>query len=66
MRRGELFGRGFADIGNRQRVNPAMQRRGLGALQRFEDLRRVLLAERAWLFVRAEIQFGELVQLEIK
>ena len=32
MRGGQLFGGGFADVGNRQRENPARKRRGAASV----------------------------------
>ena len=66
MRGGKLFGGGFSHIGDGQRVNPAGERRGLGALQRFQNFRGVFLPEDARLVVRAEIQSGELLFGEIE
>ena len=66
MRGGKLLGGGFAHVGNRQRVNPARERRGLGTLERVENLRGVLLAERARLVVRAEIQFAKRFQFQVE
>ena len=66
MRGGKLLGGGLAHVGHRQRVNPARQRRGLSALERVENFRGVLLAERARLVVRAEIQLAEQFQFQVK
>ena len=49
----------LADIGNRQRVNPAVQRQRARAFQRLNDLRAVLFAEHTRFFVGAEIQRRE-------